>query len=64
MTTDFSEFEKQVIKDIAELVDDTYNSTAWVEDVWKNDGAPQIGVMLYIDKEHYEAIMNIAQKLQ
>lgn len=35
MKTDFTEFEKQVIKNIAELVDDTYNSTSWIHDVWK-----------------------------
>lgn len=64
MTTQFSEFEKQVIKDIAELVNDTYNSTSWIHDVWKKDGAEQIGVMLYIDKEHYETIMNLTEKLQ
>lgn len=63
MATDFTEFEKQVIKNIAELVDDTYNSTSWIQDVWKKDGAEQIGVMLYIDKEHYDAIMNLAEKL-
>lgn len=63
MKTDFTEFEKQVIKDIAELVDDTYNSTSWIHDVWKKDGAEQIGVMLYIDKKHFEAIMNLTEKL-
>lgn len=63
MKTNFTEFEKQVIKNIAELVDDTYNSTSWIHDVWKKDGAEQIGVMLYIDKEHYEAIMKLAEKL-
>lgn len=63
MKTEITEFEKQVIKNIAELVDDTYNSTSWIHDVWKKDGAEQIGVMLYIDKEHFEAIMNLAEKL-